>query len=106
VKLKYEGLPLVQGSPSGIFSLAREYSNIANINSGLQGANKARRQFLVARLHKLGPYPLFHFINEIEAGAGIRDTLETYSRLPADFIAAYGGSEFSPLFHVIDGGRR
>jgi hypothetical protein len=35
----------------------------------------------------LGPSPLFHFLAEIERGANIQDTLETYGRLPSSLSA-------------------
>lgn len=57
--------------------------------AGLQ-AEKLRRQFLVERLHALGPAPLGHFLREIEAGADVNATLETYARLPRDFIKPLG----------------
>jgi hypothetical protein len=54
-------------------------------------------------LHRLGPSPLFHFLAEIERGASIQDTLETYGRLPVEFVRALGGDRFAPIVHVIDG---
>jgi hypothetical protein len=57
----------------------------------------------VSKLHALGPYPLYHFIDEIERGADVRDRLEVYARLPAGFIKAYRGDVFPPSVHVIVG---
>jgi hypothetical protein len=62
-----------------------------------------RRQRLVLHLHRLGPSPQFHFLAEIERGASIQDALETYGRLPVEFVRALGGDRFAPIVHVIDG---
>lgn len=62
-----------------------------------------RRQRVVLHLHRLGPSPQFHFLAEIERGASIQDTLETYGRLPVEFVRALGGDRFAPIVHVIDG---
>jgi len=64
-----------------------------------------RRQRLVEHLHRLGPKPLYHFLDEVERGASIPDHLERYAALPADFIKANGGDEFAPFLFAIDGGR-
>jgi hypothetical protein len=47
-------------------------------------AAQARLQFLAARLHALGPKPLFHFLDEVERGEPLRAHLERYAALPAD----------------------
>ena len=57
---------------------------------------RMRRQRLVLHLHRMGP-------SEIERGASIQDTLETYGRLPVEFVRALGGDRFAPIVHVIDG---
>jgi hypothetical protein len=64
----------------------------------------ARRRLLVTKLHRLGPASLSHFINNIERGEHIAETLERYAALPADFIRAYGGDRFPPALLCIDGG--
>jgi hypothetical protein len=69
-----------------------------------QGWQRVRRQRLVERLHRLGPYPLWHFLRAIEGGAPIWPTLEEYAALDANFIAALGGRDFPPLFHTLGGG--
>jgi hypothetical protein len=69
-----------------------------------QAQNDVRLRFLAGRLHTLGPKPLYYFLREIEAGAGIRPHLELYARLPDDFIAAHGGDRFEPNLLAIDGG--
>ena len=69
-----------------------------------QARQRLRRQHLVAHLHRLGPSPLFHFLAEIEWGASIQDTLETYGRCPVEFVRALGGDKFAPIVRVIDGG--
>lgn len=73
------------------------------------GANKpaaggrVRLQYLARRLHGLGERPLFHFLDEVERGADLRQHLERYAALPAAFIKANGGDQFAPIVHVIDG---
>jgi hypothetical protein len=59
-------------------------------------SRRLRRQRLVEKLHRLGPKPLFHFLSEVERGAPLAPTLETYAALPADFIRANGGDKFAP----------
>jgi hypothetical protein len=71
-----------------------------------QAQSRLRRQRLVERLHRLGPAPLGYFLDEIERGAPLVPTLETYAALPADFIGAYGGDKFAPSLWAIEGGRR
>lgn len=71
-----------------------------------QAQSRLRRQRLVERLHRLGPKPLSHFLDEVERGASIPDHLERYAALPADFILANGGDEFTPFLWPIEGGRR
>jgi hypothetical protein len=71
-----------------------------------QTQSRARLKFLAARLHALGPKPLFHFLDELERGADLRISLERYSRLPAEFVAAYGGRDFPPPAFAIKGGGR
>jgi hypothetical protein len=68
-----------------------------------QARQRLRRQRLVSHLHYLGPSPLFHFLAEIDRGASVQDTLETYGRLPVAFVRALGGDRFAPSLHVIDG---
>jgi hypothetical protein len=68
-----------------------------------QAQNDVRLKFLAARLHALGPKPLYYFLREIEAGAGIRAHLERYARLPAGFIAAAGGDRFEPTASLVRG---
>ncbi|MGB6372836.1 MAG: hypothetical protein WBD78_11170 [Methylocella sp.] len=69
----------------------------------LQPQNRLRRQRLVEKLHGLGPSPLFHFLDEIENGAGIDERLERYAQLPAGFIEALGGRDFPPGLGTIAG---
>jgi hypothetical protein len=55
-------------------------------------------------LYRLGEYPLFHFITEIERGGRIDEALEIYAALPRDFITALGGRDFPPSVRSIDSG--
>ncbi len=70
-------------------------------------ADRLRLQHLAARLHALGPKPLFHFLHEAEqAGADLRPALEAYAALDPDFIRAHGGDQFEPFLFSVDGGKR
>jgi hypothetical protein len=64
---------------------------------------RVRLQYLARRLHGLGEKPLFHFIDEVERGADLRQHLERYAALPAAFIKANDGDRFAPIVHVVDG---
>jgi hypothetical protein len=64
-----------------------------------------RLRRLASALHELGPRPLFEFLREIEGGADIRTSLETYAALPANFIRANGGDKFLPVAFRMEGGR-
>jgi hypothetical protein len=70
-----------------------------------QAQNRLRRQRLVEHLHRLGPSPLGHFLNEVERGASVAERLERYARIDPEFVRALGGDRYAPIVHVIDGGR-
>lgn len=71
-------------------------TGLGNVNRRLaddfprNNLSRIRIQRLAVQLHGLGPQPLAYFIEEIAHGADLRQTLERYARLPADFIRAYG----------------
>jgi hypothetical protein len=71
-----------------------------------QAQNRLRRQRLVEHLHRLGPSPLGHFLNEVERGASVAERLERYARIDPEFVRALGGDRYAPIVHVIDGGER
>jgi hypothetical protein len=52
-----------------------------------------RLRHLARQIHALGERPLYELFRELEAGAELMPTLETYARLYplAEFIAAFGG---------------
>lgn len=87
-------------------SSAADNPNDRPTNRPAQAQNTARRRRLVAHLHRLGPAPLGHFLSDIERGAPVAATLETYGRLPIEFVLAYGGDRFSEPMFAIRGGRR
>src|SRR5262245_48789084 len=85
--------------------------NAADHLGGLIGAksnpNNARFQYLVGRLHALGPRPVDELLREIVAGADVFACLETYARLDPEFVRMYGG-DVLPIDRdlvVFDGGR-
>jgi hypothetical protein len=65
-----------------------------------------RLRHLAARLHDLGPRPLYEFLREIEAGADLHERLARYSGLwpLRRFIQAYNGDQLPPPKIVV--GRR
>jgi hypothetical protein len=68
-----------------------------------------RLRFLVERIYRLGPFPLFHLLAELVAGAPPLPRIERYARLSreyGDFIRANGGDQFPGRFFVIDGNKK
>jgi hypothetical protein len=67
----------------------------------------ARLRHLAARIHTLGPWPLFCLLRELSEGADLPDVLERYATLHPlrDFIREFGGHEM-PQPRIIEGGRR
>ena len=61
-----------------------------------------RLRYLAARIHGLGPRPLYELLRQLDAGAELHPTLEAYARLPAKFIAAHGGDRLMPLRAVVE----
>ncbi|MGB6711655.1 MAG: hypothetical protein WBE85_16245 [Methylocella sp.] len=78
----------------------------AQIERNPRAVREARRRRLVEHLHRLGPSPLGHFLNEVERGASVAETLELYRRIDPEFVRALGGDKFAPIVRVIDGERR
>jgi hypothetical protein len=63
-----------------------------------------RLQRLVARLHALGPRPMYELVRELAAGADLFDRLEVYSRLDPHIVRALGGDLLSiDYLQVIEG---
>jgi hypothetical protein len=60
-----------------------------------------RVRHLAQQIHKLGEAPLFYLLSELVAGSDPLPTLESYARLPADFIYALGGHHLPTLIHRI-----
>jgi hypothetical protein len=101
--------PRPRGEPANMLPKRageEKQANPATPPGHAQAINRLRRQRFVERLHRLGPLPLYHFLNEIECGAVVAEHLEKYARLDPDFIATLGGTHFGPPIYVIDGGRR
>lgn len=80
-------------------------SNEKPVSTTSDEIERARLRYLTRRVHALGPAPLAHFFAEIEAGANLREHLEEYAALPADFIKAYGGDVILPAVHLVRGWR-
>jgi hypothetical protein len=57
----------------------------------------ARLRYLAGRIHALGERPLYELLRELDAGADLRLTLETYAALPREFIAVMGGDWLPPM---------
>jgi hypothetical protein len=54
-------------------------------------AKRVRLQYLARRIHALGERPLHELLIELERGADLLRTLETYAALPAEIVCAYAG---------------
>ena len=61
-------------------------------------------QYLVARLHALGPRPTYELLREVATGADLFVRLEIYAQLDPDIVRALGG-DVLPIEYllVIDG---
>lgn len=80
---------------------AKDVQESTSSPSNKQAHSRVRRQYLVGRVHELGPSPLFHFISDVERGGDVAELLEQYAALPADFIRSLGGDRFAPSVHKI-----
>lgn len=63
-----------------------------------------RLRLLAAKIHRLGPRPLYELLVELQAGAPLVPRLERYAELPADFIRSHGGDRL-PEPRLVAGGR-
>jgi hypothetical protein len=70
-------------------------------NHQIQPTNEPRLKYLAARLHDLGPKPLFHFLDEVERGADLPSHLERYGALPGAFVRALGDDHFPPNVYIV-----
>jgi hypothetical protein len=95
-----------RGTSLGKIDPSRLATNRPAAQAQSSARQRLRRQRLVEWLHRLGPAPLGHFLDEIERGASITDHPERYSRIDPEFVRALGGDRFPPALHVIDGGGR
>jgi hypothetical protein len=57
----------------------------------------ARLRHLAPKVHALGPRPLFELLRELRDGANLAATVESYAKLPGDFIRMLGGDKIPPL---------
>jgi hypothetical protein len=55
-----------------------------------------RLRHLAGRIHRLGPYPLYHLLCELSGSSAVLDRLESYAALDGDFIRALGGDRLPP----------
>jgi hypothetical protein len=65
----------------------------------------ARLQHLAAKVHALGPRPLFEILRELEDGADLMARLERYAMLSPDIVAALGANRMPPRARMIGGAR-
>lgn len=65
----------------------------------------ARLKHLAAKVHALGPRPLFELFKELEKGADLLPRLERYAMLSPDVVAALGGRDMPPRARMIGGAR-
>lgn len=66
-----------------------------------------RLRYLVGKIHKLGPRPLFELLRELASGADLSSVLERYAKLGplTEFISHLGGDHLPPPVRLV-GGRR
>jgi len=57
---------------------------------------KGRLRHLAARIHALGPRPLFELFSELAAGADLVPRLERYAVLDPQVVRFLGGSDMPP----------
>jgi hypothetical protein len=71
----------------------------ARQNLGAASMTRAQLQRLVGRIHPLGPRPLLELFVELEGGADLHDTLESYAALfpLREFIRDLGGDRLPQL---------
>jgi hypothetical protein len=60
-----------------------------------------RRQ--LEAIHSQGPVVMAYLVEELAAGADLRETVATYAALPAEFIRTYGGDRFPANLRSISG---
>jgi hypothetical protein len=81
---------------------------IDRVYSTVYRNGSAKRQRLVAHLHKAGPRPVFEATLAMEAGESLDDVLEDFARIPVETYQAVGASELpiSRPFGVSEGGAK
>jgi len=60
-----------------------------------------RLRLLAARLHALGPRPLFELLRELDAGADLGSRLERYARLDPHLVHLLGADSLFPAVHLV-----
>jgi hypothetical protein len=76
-----------------------------NTNNSFDIIRQGDLAVFARKIHRLGERPLYELFRELERGADLRETLETYAALPREIVIAFNGEHFECLleFH---GGRR
>jgi len=63
--------------------------------------SEARLRLLAARLHALGPRPLYEYLKELNNGADLLERLERFAELDAKWISSIGGDKMPPPARLI-----
>ena len=68
--------------------------------------NHARLRHLASRIHRLGPRPLYELLRELDRGADLGRTLESYAAISplAGFVADLGGDRLPLPVRLVGGG--
>lgn len=79
---------------------------IATGSTGITSATLAssialRLRHLAARVHALGPNPLFQMMCELSGSSAALARFEAYAALDADFIRAHGADKLPPNIRIV-----
>lgn len=79
---------------------------IATGSTGITSATLAssialRLRHLAARVHALGPNPLFQMMCELSGSSAALARFEAYAALDADFIRSHGADKLPPNIRIV-----
>lgn len=80
----------------------REIDRLGGTISPNHNARNARRQYLVAHLHRAGPRPVLEAMLELERGHELDLVLEQFGRVPVEAYHAVGADAF-PGLRAVEG---
>jgi hypothetical protein len=64
-----------------------------------------RLRYLVGKIHRLGPRPIYELFRELASGGDLQDVLERFARLAplGEFISHLGGDQLPPPARLVGG---